>query len=224
MIATRQSTAYHRTWRHAGWPYLLGFGALTVVLASGGLLDVDVAVRDWCDTHRPEWLRLAARGLNFAGSANLLAGLLLVLAAVLGVRPRSGRPVLRVAATLVASYLVVVPIKMLTDRAAPHSARAHAVELFANDAGWSYPSGHVVNTVIWYPVLIALVGGLLGRPLARWTRLLLRVVPVVVVCLTVTYLGFHWITDAAAGLLLGVALHRALDRLPWEGSHADPRD
>lgn len=220
----RTRTVPHRTGRRPGWPYLAGFVALTVVLATGGLLDLDVAVRNWCDTHRPEWLRLIARGLNFAGSANLLGGVLLVSAAVLGVRRRSIRPVLRVVATLVASYLVVVPVKMLADRAAPHSVRPRAVELFANDAGWSYPSGHVVNTLIWYPVLIAVVSGLLRRPLAQRTRRLLRVVPVAVVCGTVTYLGFHWITDAAAGLLLGVALHRMLDRVPWEVPEADPRD
>lgn len=202
-------------WRWAGGWYLAGFAALTVALAGGSLLDVDLAVRDWCDANRPEPLRLLARGLNFAGSANLLAGILLVLAGVLLVRRRSWRPALRVLATLGASYLVVVPLKILTDRAAPRSPRPYAVELFANDLGWSYPSGHVVNAVIWYPVLIALLGALLRRPLSGRTRRLIRVVPVVVVCATVTYLGFHWLTDAVAGLLLGLALDRLLARAPW---------
>ncbi|HEX8631769.1 MAG TPA: phosphatase PAP2 family protein [Catenuloplanes sp.] len=224
----RHQSGRYRSGRHRpGWsrwpelPFLAGFVVLTALLAGGALLDVDLAVRDWCDSHRPEWARLVARGLNFAGSASLLAGVLLVAAGVVGFRRRSVRPVLRVLVTLAASYLVVVPIKMLTDRAAPHSPRAHAVELFTNDLGWSYPSGHVFNTVIWYPVLAALLGALLRRPVADRTRRLIRVVPVVVVCGTVTYLGFHWLTDAVAGLLLGVVVDRALARVPWEEAGSD---
>jgi len=38
------------------WPelsLLAAFGVLTAALAAGALLDLDVAVRDWCDTHQP---------------------------------------------------------------------------------------------------------------------------------------------------------------------------
>lgn len=189
---------------------LAGFLGLTAALAWGALLDLDVALRDWCDTHRPEALRLPARALNFLGSANLLFPLLLALATVSALRQRSPRLVLVVAVTFAASYVVVVPLKILTDRAAPRSAKPAAVELFANDAGWSYPSGHVVNAVIWYPVLLMLLDHMLRRPLPPAVRTAILVVPVVTAFVTVTYLSFHWFTDAVAGVLLGIALHRLL--------------
>jgi membrane-associated phospholipid phosphatase len=188
---------------------------LTCALAAGAFLDVDLGVRDWCDTHRAEPLRLAARGLNFVGSANLLAPILLGLAGIVGIRRRTARPVLPVLLTLAAGYAVVVPLKMLADRSAPHSAHANAVELFANDSGWSYPSGHVVNAVIWYGLVVVLLDAVLRRPLPDPARRLIRVLPVVIVTATVTYLGFHWLTDAAAGLLLGLALDRVLRRVRW---------
>lgn len=189
---------------------LVGFVGLTAALAVGALLDLDIALRNWCDTHRPAVLRLPARALNFLGSANLLFPLLLALAAVCALRQRSPRFVLSVAVTFAASYLVVVPLKMLTDRAAPRSAKPAAVELFANDAGWSYPSGHVFNAVIWYPVLLMLLDHLLRRPLPPAARTAILVVPVVTTFVTVTYLSFHWFTDAVAGVLLGIALQRLL--------------
>jgi membrane-associated phospholipid phosphatase len=43
----------------------------------------------------------------------------------------------------------------------------------------------------------------------------LRIAPPATVIVTTTYLGFHWLTDAAAGLLLGLLLDRVLGRIPW---------
>lgn len=197
-----------------------GFVLLTAALAAGAFLDLDVAVRDWCDAHRPEALRMVAKGLNFLGSANLIAVILLGLAVVVAVRERTPRPLLPIFVTLAVSYVVVVPLKILTDRSAPHSARPNAVELFTNDNGWSYPSGHVLNTLIWYPLLIVLLDRLLRRPLPDRAQLTIRVAPVVIVSAAVTYLGFHWLTDVAAGLLLGLLLYRVLRRMSMERTGA----
>jgi membrane-associated phospholipid phosphatase len=161
------------------------FALLTWALAAGAFLDLDVAVRDWVDAHRPEPLRLAAKGLYFLGSANLIASILLVAAALLAVRDRAMRPVLLVLVTAAASYVVVVPLKVLIDRSAPHAPWPDAVQLFTHDAGWSYPSGHVVNTLIWYPVLIALVERALRRPLPVRVRRAVLIAPVVIVFVTV---------------------------------------
>jgi membrane-associated phospholipid phosphatase len=208
--------------------FLAAFAGLTGALAAGAFLDADVAVRDWCDAHRPEPLRLAAKGLNVIGSANLLAPVLLVVALVVAVRDRTPRPVLRVLVTVAASYVVVVPIKMLTDRSAPHAPWPDQARLFTHDAGWSYPSGHVLNTIIWYPVLVVLADRLLRDPIEPRLRRAILIAPVVVVAATVTYLGFHWLTDSAAGVLVGLGLERALRRLPLEregrgrAAHAAP--
>jgi membrane-associated phospholipid phosphatase len=207
-------------WLGAG--LLAAFAGLTGALAAGAFLDTDVAVRDWCDAHRPEPLRLAAKGLNFLGSANLLAPILLAVALVIAVRDHTPRPVLRVLVTAAASYLVVIPVKVLTDRSAPRAPWPDAVRLFTHEAGWSYPSGHVLNTLIWYPVLVLLVERLLRQPVDPRLRRAILVAPVVIVAATVTYLGFHWFTDSAGGVLLGLGLERALRRLPLERRPADP--
>jgi membrane-associated phospholipid phosphatase len=204
----------------AGWlpelALLAAFVALTAALAAGRLLDLDLAVRDWALAHRWEPLWWLARSLNHLGSANLLAAVCLVVAVPVAVRDRTWRPLLPVVAAFGVSYLVVGPLKLLFDRAAPRSPLWDAVELFGDPGDLSYPSGHVVNAVIWYRVLVLLLDAWCRRSrpdLPEPVRRGLRLVPPVLVSCTVTYLAFHWLTDVLAGLALGLLLDRLLARL-----------
>jgi membrane-associated phospholipid phosphatase len=127
--------------------------------------------------------------------------------------------VLPIVAAFALSYLLVGPVKLFTDRAAPRSPAPDAAELFADPDGWSYPSGHVVNAIIWYQVLALLARAWLratGRPEPSWAvRRALRVGPPAVISLTVTYLAFHWLTDVLAAIPLGLLLDRMLARVDW---------
>jgi len=204
---------------------LLAAATVTVMLTEGVLLDVDLVVRDWVAANQVQPLYLLARGLNFGGSASVLAAVALVLAGAVVARARTwpaAVAVLRpIVLALALSYLLIGPVKLWTDRAAPRHPSWDAVVLFAHPEGWSYPSGHVVNAVVWYGVLAYLVDALLrsfGRaPLGDRSRRLLRCWPPVVISATVTYLNFHWLTDTVTGVLLGVLLDRLLRRLetPW---------
>ena len=211
------------------WPdlaLLTGVAVLTAALAMGALLDIGIAIRDWSDSHHPGLLHALSRGLNQMGSANLLATIALVLAVPLAVRSRSARPLLPIVTTYVVSHVLIAPIKIFTDRAAPHAPAPDAVELFADPDGWSYPSGHVANTLIWYLLLVLLADALLrsfGRPpLPGRLRRTLLVAPPIIVTATVTYLGFHWLTDSIAALLLGWLLARLLRRMPWAAEQTYP--
>jgi membrane-associated phospholipid phosphatase len=208
------------------WPeiaLLAGFAVLTAALVLDPvLLDRDVAVRDWSLDHQWRPAYLVARALNQLGSANLLAAICLVIAVAVGVRSRSrgatwrgaAVPLLPILTAYGLSYLVIGPVKLFTDRAAPRASAPDAVELFADPSGWSYPSGHVVNAVIWYQVLVLLLDALFQRD--RWPgRRALRVVPPILISCTVTYLAFHWLTDVLAALALGLLLDRLMRRISW---------
>jgi uncharacterized membrane protein YkvA (DUF1232 family)/membrane-associated phospholipid phosphatase len=210
----------HRT-RTGGWVVgawlLAGLGALTLVLANGWFLGTDLAVRDWCDARTARWRATywAARGLNLVGQGTPLAVLALVLTGVLVWRTRSVRPLLLFLAAYGSTYLTLGGLKLWLDRAAPHNRHVpHPERLFTG--GLSYPSGHVTNAIVWYGVLVMLLVALLPRGLPAGWRRALRVVPPVIVAGTTTYLGFHWLTDGAAGLLLGLALDRVLHGIRWD--------
>jgi len=193
-----------------------GFAALTIALASGYLLDLDSAISQWCFAHQPRPAHLLARTLNFLGNGGPLTGLCLIIAVVLARHRRAVWPVLTVVAAFLLAGIAIMPLKLWTDRAAPKSRLPDKVEIFNDlppgEYDLSYPSGHLVNTIVWYAVLALLLAPWL-RPVARrW----LRTAPPVIVFCTTIYLNFHWLTDSVAGLLLGVVLGRILMRVPWE--------
>ena len=211
----------------AGWWFdgalLAALVALTAGLAAGQLLDLDLAVRDWVDAHRPEPAYWVARVFNSLGQGGwLLMPVTFGLAVVVGLRTRSVRPLLVGVGAFVLTSFTIGPMKLLLDRGYPHNFElAHPEELFSDPAtGMAYPSGHVANAIVWYGAIALLLAALLrtlGRPAATPALYrAIRVGPPAVVFCTTTYLGWHWITDSVAGLLLGLLLARLLARVPWD--------
>lgn len=205
----------------AGGPRLGTVGALlaavvllSLALANGWFLGLDVAVAHWSQTHRPLWAEWVARVLNYTGQGTPLTLIALGIAALYAWRRHSVRPLLPVAAAFLATYFTVGPLKLLFHRAPPHNQNGvpHPERLFSDPHSVSYPSGHAANAVVWYWVLALLLATVLSR---RWL-VVLRVVPPAVTCVMTTYLGYHWLTDTVAGLLLGLALDQVLAQVPWD--------
>ncbi|SCL14378.1 PAP2 superfamily protein [Micromonospora rhizosphaerae] len=218
--------------RPAGWWYdgllLAALVGLTVALATGHFLGLDRAVADWADAHRPAAAYWVARVLNYLGQGTPLTLLAAGLGVLVGVRSRSIRPVLPPVAAFVLTVLTIGPLKLWSDRAAPTASikppylpEADTVQIFHTDGpyGVSYPSGHVANSIVWYGILALLLPALLRtlhRPVPDHLITAVRVLPPVIVFCTTTYLGWHWLTDSIAGLLLGLLLDRLLHRVPWD--------
>ncbi|MEU8237238.1 phosphatase PAP2 family protein [Actinoplanes missouriensis] len=199
----------------------MAFVALTVALAAGHLLAFDQRVADWAFAHQPPVLYWTARVLNYLGQGGqVLTPVALILTGLLVWRTRSVRAVFPFVAAFVLTYLTIGPAKLLFDRAAPAFTGPDKTELFNPAAigkyGMSYPSGHMGNVLVWYTVMAVLIAALLHRPLTRREWLALRVAPVVIVFCTTVYLGFHWVTDSVAGVLLGLVLARIIARIPWD--------
>jgi membrane-associated phospholipid phosphatase len=215
-----------RVWP-AGWWFdavlVAAFVALTAALAAGWFLDFDQAVADWLFDHEWDPAYWVTRTLNFLGSGSPLTIICALIAIWLGVKRRSAWPFALVVAAFLATGFAIMPLKLWTDRAAPRSTLPDAVELFNDlppgEYSLSYPSGHLVNTIVWYGVLALLLAPWLGRTARRW----LRIAPPAIVFFTTVYLNYHWVTDSVAGLLLGLLLDRLLKRVPWPSLPRGPR-
>jgi membrane-associated phospholipid phosphatase len=205
--------------RPAGWwldaLLVAGLVLITILLAAKTpLLGLDLAVRDFVDAHRPGWADTTLRVFNKLGQGGQILTPLAVIVAFFLARARhTVRPFLLVAGAYLVTYLTIGPLKLWTDRAAASEHRiTHPEWLFRIDSGLSYPSGHVVNAIVWYGVLATLLTGVL-RP--RLVAAIRYTIPLVLL-FTTTYLSFHWITDGLAALMLGVLLDRVLRRVPWD--------
>jgi len=83
----------------------------------------------------------------------------------------------------------------------------HGLPSLSHDVGaYAFPSGHVLRATIVYGLVLYLAERweLFGRDSSRLSPVLVLVV--LLVGFGVVYLGWHWVSDALGGLLLGLTL------------------
>ncbi len=205
-------------WQEAG---LLGlFVLITLAVANGWTHGLDESVRALARDSQNTVIYWLARGLNLFGQGSIVTFVLGGgLTLLLWWRQRRWQVVLPWAVAFVLTYITLGPLKIWSMRTSPNSTLPNAVELFNHDAlaagyAMGYPSGHVVNSIVWWGVIALLASRLWPVP-RRWV-LALRAGPPVIVLLTTTYLGFHWVTDGLAAVALGLLLDRLVHRFRWE--------
>lgn len=182
------------------WPLVSGIAALVLAVGLGALIVLrDKGLPLWIDTEwmnelienrAPVWEFLAlvmnTLGGNLVGV--FIVPALIILALLLAKRPWAAGYYL---AATVASAGLVQLLKHLFGRARPEDI------LVTSDFG-SFPSGHVANAAtmavclaILFPRVWVWIAG------AAYT---------VVMMLSRTYLGAHWLTDTIGALLLGIGV------------------
>jgi membrane-associated phospholipid phosphatase len=213
---TRSAEKSHvqpRTW----WfdvALLVAFVALTLLLANGHLLRLDVVVSDWSGDHQPRALYWLARVGNLLGQGGFFTMVCTLLAVFWTWRRHTIRPFFPVVMAFVLVFVSVTVLKDITARAAPLTPISAAVphpDEFGS-GGVSYPSGHLVNAMVWYGVVALLLSPWVR---GKW-RWLIRIAPPAILSITTVYLQFHWISDTIAGLLLGSFLWRLIGRVTWD--------
>lgn len=89
-------------------------------------------------------------------------------------------------------------IKNLVDRPRPE------VTQLMNETGFSFPSGHSINSMFFYGMAIWLVWHYLPSSGLRTALMIVLAIPMVFVGPTRIYLGVHYPTDVLAGWCLGI--------------------
>lgn len=180
------------------WPVVSGLAALALVVGGGflitaraGATEIDAEWMAEIVEHRSPFWRVPALAMNFLGGgwfATFVVPLLII--AILCVLRRFWAALFFAVATGLSVGLVQV-LKQVMGRARPLD------QLVASDPG-SFPSGHVANAATMAAVLILIFW-------RTWVWIA-GVVYTVLMMLSRTYLGAHWLTDTLGGLLLGVAV------------------
>jgi membrane-associated phospholipid phosphatase len=186
----------------------VAFLALTVVEALGVLNSPDREVEKamagiWRDSLHPVF-----QGIAVLGGIELTSVLMIALTVFLW-RSGFGADAFVIIAFVAAEALEIFYKSTLIHPAPPpsvaHDDGPSLSMLLANVAGShnSYPSGHMVRTVIVYGLLAFVI-----RHLApwRWARVLavpIGVIIILVMAFDRVYLEVHWESDVAGGILLG---------------------
>ena len=182
------------------WPLISGIvavsvaGVLGLVIAQrlGNLpLAIDTGVMEELLEERSIWLDVPARLMDWLGGGWF--GIIVVpicIVILLCVASRYwGALYYGIAALL--SVGVVQLLKAVFDRPRPEEL------LVVTDAG-SFPSGHVANAATMAVVLAIILN--------RWWVWFAGIAFIVLMALSRTYLGAHWLSDTVGGALIGVGI------------------
>lgn len=211
--------------RPHSWAPDIAMAAAFVVLSvflvwPSAVVELDILLRDLSDANRPQWAEAIAVNTNKLGQGGLLGGIALGVSAILAHRLRTVRPMIAFLAVygmtgsvLVVKYVLTRVYPHWPDADTPPYADAAQATLFTTlEPFGAYPSGHVLNTIVWYGFFVFL----LGAHATAWQRRIFLLAPPLIVTFSTTYLGYHWLTDAAGGFLIGMIIIRIIQRIQWE--------
>lgn len=139
-----------------------------------------------------------ARAVTSLGDARFLVPACLVTVVLLYARkhPVSG---LLFAGSVVGGWLLETLLKIVFHRARPDLWPALVAERTP-----SFPSGHAAMTTVFFGGVAAIVLHMSRKSLYRTAAVAAAAVVVASVCFTRVYLGVHWTTDVAGGVLVGL--------------------
>lgn len=180
------------------WPWISGAAALALAVGLGLLIalrstpdSLDAAWMEDIVEHRTTFLDVAAYVFNYLGGGWVAVFLIPVGGALLLWWRRGRWTAIYFLAATALSGLIVQVLKNAFGRARPD-------DFLLQIGSPSFPSGHSANAA----TLAVLVGLLLGR----WWVWVAGAVYTVMMALSRTYLGVHWVTDTLGGVLVGAGI------------------
>lgn len=205
---TGSRAAHERTWCP---PLALVLASAAVgvwitldVIIGGPWLRADIAVADWVDGHDlraqtvPNALLWLLTQTGGRGTILVVVGLLTLWTMY---ERRVWQPALRVLVVFALLTATVFAFKIGLGRTAP----GYGASVLYVD-GRSYPSGHSVNVVLWWGLVVWM---LRTYAMPAWSVRLFTVVALaapLVTTASMILLNYHWLTDLVTGLAVGVVL------------------
>lgn len=183
----------------------VAFVAMTVAITAGMFTTLDLQVALAMHSVWQESLHRLFQLIAELGGIELTSILMVALFFYLW-RGGFGADALVVGALIGADALEVLYKSLLyhpgPPRSLSHSDGPSLTEV-AGTLGNSFPSGHVVRTVVVYGLLAFVIRRLAPSPAVRFLAIPVAIAVIVLVAFDRLYLDVHWESDVIGGLLLG---------------------
>jgi YegS/Rv2252/BmrU family lipid kinase len=163
-------------------------------------LDRDLGGRPFRFTADHAWVRHLAEGIQTATQPNYVVVAGLVAAIVLAVKSYR-RAAIWTAIVLTVARVSYYLLKQLLERPRPHWE-----EPIDRVAGWSFPSGHATVTTAAMGVAVVIASMLIRRRGLRRLVIGASIAVALAVGADRVFLGVHYASDVAGGILLGIAI------------------
>ena len=171
---------------------LFGYLALAALAAQQQIFALDYGTRAWVAILRHEVLQFPMEVVTTLGDHAGLVPLIVIASFVLWRVSRR--------------WAIALPVLMLGTGALQWLAKWTTNRPRPNEAPWGFPSGHVLSLVVFFGLMIYLVGTA-SRRRRRWRVLasLVCLVAVAAVAFSRLYLDKHWLSDLGGGFAVGLA-------------------
>ena len=168
---------------------------MLVVLFRGSFATVNLEVNMWAAAIQVDFFTVLAKGISFALDATVLGAASVLLAVILFIK-RHGRYGVLLLGAMAGDVLLVQMCKTLIASPRPIN------EILA-ETGYSFPSGHVTGSVVFFGVLTYFAWTHWRSAQVKASTAGLYVAIVAVVGFDRVYLNVHWLSDVTGAVFLG---------------------
>jgi undecaprenyl-diphosphatase len=179
--------------------FTYAFSEIAQKVRAGHTQQFDDAVMRWIAAHQYKGLQTAALEITSLGTGTVVGMIVLIAGLFLWLNSHKHSAILLMAATLGGLVLDNL-MKSGFNRPRPH---IFAWGTYAMSS--SFPSGHAMSSAIVYGTVAYLAARLQQNVASRILTLTLAALIIFLICFSRLYLGVHYPSDVAAGVLIGLA-------------------
>ena len=176
---------------------LIIFGVIASQIVQNPVISFDETVRYWVYENRRPWLSAVFIPVTYMGNWQTITVLAAILLAMPKTRWNIGLPFAIVSLSSTVVYKVV---KGIFERPRPELE----VRLISQ-GGFSFPSGHSMNCIVCFGILIYLIRRYCKNSKAANLLTVLLVLLIIGIGTSRVYVGVHFPTDVLGGWSLGLA-------------------
>jgi len=176
-----------------------GFAELAHRVSSGSTQAFDDAVLTWLGHQRTKPLDAFMLDMTSLGTSSVVAMVVGVAGLFLWLNKHKHSAILLLVSTA-GGVLLNNLLKLGFERPRPDIIPWATTATF-----YSFPSGHAMSATVVYTTVAYLAGRLQRTHLARLAVTLVAILVIAIICLSRLYLGVHYPSDVAAGVIIGVA-------------------